>query len=77
MTVAIIGPIVVLIFGARLVKWLLIALFVAGTVGIPLAAASEPVEFRGSALIISVLIFTFGLVAINIAGALKAPRRVQ
>lgn len=77
LAIAVGGPVVVLIFGHRIFNGLTIALFVSATVSLPLAAISEPADFRGTALIMSVLIFVFGLVAMNIAGAIRAPRRLR
>ena len=74
---AIVGPIGILIVGRRAMFGALAFLFLSGTLAMPLAATSQPADFRGSAVIIAAVAFVFGLVAINIAGVLRAPRRVR
>ena len=73
--VALAGPLAVLIIGERVLKSLFVALFVSGAISMPLSAFGEPADFRGTAAIMSVLTFIFGLVAMSIAGAIRAPVR--
>ncbi|UZK65250.1 hypothetical protein [Sphingomonas sp. M1-B02] len=73
--VAVLGPIAILIFGQRTVKPAMVLLFVFGTLAMPFAALSEPPDFRGTAVIMTVAFFVVGLVAIAVTGTLRAPTR--